>query len=95
MKIAIIQQADVALVGWNCSAIPAGIVKSPGRLRYVCNVTGEMGGFVPREVIDSDILVSNWGDSPAVVVEHPARIDGERLMLYRWTHQPHSGRAKE
>lgn len=71
-KIAILRNADVALTGWNCSAIPAAIVKNPGKLKYVCNITGEMSGFVPVEVVDSEILVSNWGDTPAIAIAEGA-----------------------
>jgi phosphoglycerate dehydrogenase-like enzyme len=67
-KIALLQKADVALTGWDSAPLPAAIVQDPGSLRYVCNLTGEMRLFVPSEIIASDILVSNWGDSPAVSI---------------------------
>jgi len=35
--------------------IPAEIAKNPGRVRYICHVTGEMTRFIPKEIIDSKI----------------------------------------
>ncbi|MBT3275276.1 MAG: hypothetical protein HN368_19130, partial [Spirochaetales bacterium] len=67
-KVALLKRADVAITGWDSSPLPAAIVDSPGTLRYVCNVTGEMSAFVPVEIISSDILVSNWGDTPAISI---------------------------
>jgi phosphoglycerate dehydrogenase-like enzyme len=67
-KISLLRKADVALTGWDSAPLPAAIVDDPGALRYVCNLTGEMSRFVPAEIIASDILVSNWGDSPAISI---------------------------
>lgn len=67
-KIKYLQKADVALTGWNSSPLPAAVADNPGKLKYVCNITGEMSGFVPPEIIDSDISVSNWGDTPAIAI---------------------------
>ncbi|MFO7821122.1 MAG: NAD(P)-dependent oxidoreductase [Lentisphaeria bacterium] len=67
-KMKLLQKADVALTGWNSCPLPAAIAEDPGKLKYVCNITGEMSGFVPREIIASDILVSNWGDTPAIAI---------------------------
>jgi phosphoglycerate dehydrogenase-like enzyme len=67
-RLALLRETDVALTGWDAAPIPAAIVHEPGKLRYVCHVTGEMKQYVPEAVIRSDILVSNWGDSPAVAI---------------------------
>jgi phosphoglycerate dehydrogenase-like enzyme len=40
-------------------------VEDRGSLEYICHVTGEMRRFIPIELIDSDIPVTNWGDAPA------------------------------
>ena len=60
------------LTGWGSAALLAAIVQNPGKLRYVCNITGALKGFVPKEIVESDILVSNWGDNPAVSVAEGA-----------------------
>lgn len=67
-KIELLQKHDVVLTGWGHTPIPAEIAESPGELKYVCNITGTVAGFVPREVVVSDILVSNWGNTPAVEI---------------------------
>ena len=61
-KIAIFQKADVAITGWNSAPVPPALAENPGKLKYVCNLTGTMEGFVPEEIVASPILVSNWGD---------------------------------
>jgi phosphoglycerate dehydrogenase-like enzyme len=71
-KLAILQKSDVAITGWNSCGLPSKIVDTPGKLKYVCNLTGEMSGFVPKEIIASNILVSNWGDSPSIVIAEGA-----------------------
>lgn len=67
-KLSLLQAADVALTGWNSAPLPPAITNQPGKLKYVCNITGTMTGFVPKEIVESDILVSNWGDTPAIVI---------------------------
>lgn len=71
-KLALFQEADVAITGWNSASLPAALGKSPGRLGYVCNLTGTMNGFVPSEIVESSIKVSNWGDSPSFSIAEGA-----------------------
>jgi phosphoglycerate dehydrogenase-like enzyme len=56
---------DVLLTGWGSRRIPASIAAKPGRLRYICHLTGTLRGVIPGDLINSDIPVTNWGDAPA------------------------------
>lgn len=64
-KCALAREADIVLGGWNGAMLPAAIAADPGRLRYACNITGELTKFFPIEFLDAGILMSNWGDYPA------------------------------
>lgn len=61
----LIRASEVLLTGWGSASIPAAIARDRGRLEYVCNVTGSVQPFVPIEVIEAGIPVTNWGDAPA------------------------------
>lgn len=63
---------DVAIVGWTERAIPASLATDPGVLRYVCCYSGSIRGAVPRALVTSGMLVSNWGDLPAAGVAEGA-----------------------
>jgi phosphoglycerate dehydrogenase-like enzyme len=67
-----IREADVYLAGWDSTPIPASVAANPGRLRYVCGVTGTMRGYVPVELVEAGIPLTNWGDAPANVVAEAA-----------------------
>jgi len=60
-----IRGCDILLTGWSSMPIPPEVADDPGRLRYVCNVTGSCRPGVPLEIIESPIPVTNWGDCPA------------------------------
>jgi len=60
-----LRSADVLLTGWESVPIPEALAEDPGRVRYICHVTGTLRGTVPLRVIESGIPVSNWGDAPA------------------------------
>ena len=62
----LIRQYDVILTMWQTPRLPDSLATNPGRLRYICNVTGEMKTFVSQALIESPYLtVTNWGDSTA------------------------------
>ncbi len=62
----LIRQYDAILTMWQTPRLPDSLATNPGRLRYICNVTGEMKTFVSQALIDSPYLtVTNWGDSTA------------------------------
>ncbi len=60
-----IRACDVLLTCWGARAAPRSIARNPGRLKYICHVTGELKAYIPLEIIESDIPVTNWGDAPA------------------------------
>lgn len=60
-----IQGCHVLLTSWDARPVPVSIVGDGGSLEYICHVTGEMRRFIPVELIDSGIPVTNWGDAPA------------------------------
>jgi phosphoglycerate dehydrogenase-like enzyme len=60
-----VRDHDVYLAGWDSILLPTSLAKEPGRLKYVCGITGEMRKFVPVELIDAGIPLTNWGDAPA------------------------------
>jgi phosphoglycerate dehydrogenase-like enzyme len=71
-RIALIQGTQVLLLGWGSAPVPAAIAREPGSLRYICNITGEMKQWVPPEIVESGLPVTNWGDAPAAPVAEGA-----------------------
>jgi len=61
----LIGQYDVLLTTWNNFPVPAELAKKPGNLKYICNVSGSLNQWIPKEIIESSIPVTNWGDAPA------------------------------
>lgn len=64
-RAALAREADIGLAGWNGAMFPPQLASNPGRLRYICNITGELRRFVPVEVVEAGIAVTNWGDYPS------------------------------
>ena len=60
-----VRHCDVLLTCWDARRTPAFLTADRGRLEYICNITGEMGQFVPLALIEAGIPVTNWGDVPA------------------------------
>jgi len=60
-----IRRSDVLLTGWGSLPIPEEIAADPGRLRYVCTITGSIRQCIPRSLLEAGITVTNWGDAPA------------------------------
>jgi len=61
----IIRDYDVVLTDWGSIGIPPALAENPGKLKYICNITGTVSPFVPLALIDAGITVTNWGDAPA------------------------------
>jgi len=61
----LIGQYDVLLTTWGNCPIPAKLAQKPGNVKYICNVSGSLSPWIPLEIIESDIPVTNWGDAPA------------------------------
>ncbi|KLU60671.1 hydroxypyruvate reductase [Peptococcaceae bacterium CEB3] len=64
-RLKLIGSCDVLITSWGSSPVPAEIASQSGKLRYICHVTGTLREFIPLEVIESDIPVTNWGNAPA------------------------------
>lgn len=64
-RAAVAREHDIGLAGWNGALFPPQLATDPGRLRYVCNITGELRRFVPIELVEAGIAVTNWGDYPS------------------------------
>jgi len=61
----LLTEADVALTTWDSPRLPLGVLSQrPRRLKYVCNLSGAVRSWIPREYIEDGILVTNWGDGP-------------------------------
>ena len=67
-----IRECDVLLTGWGSIAVPVALAENPGRLRYICHLTGTVDGIIPPEIIRSGLPVTNWGDAPAFAVAEGA-----------------------
>ncbi|MEI6148017.1 MAG: NAD(P)-dependent oxidoreductase [bacterium] len=75
-RMALIQGAEVLLLGWGSASIPPSLAREPGALRYLCNITGEMKAWVPPELVESGLPITNWGDAPA-----PSVAEGAMTLL--------------
>jgi phosphoglycerate dehydrogenase-like enzyme len=73
---------DIAIVGWTERQIPEALATDAGALRYVCSYSGSIRGTVPRSIVESGIIVSNWGDLPAAGVA-----EGALTLLLALAHQ--------
>ncbi len=60
-----IRGGEVLLTGWGSLPVPEEIAADPGRLRYICNISGSIRPWVPRCLVAAGIPVTNWGDAPA------------------------------
>ena len=71
-KAEAIRPYPVLLTCWSSAATPACLAADPGKLSYVCNVTGTVRHWVPLEIVEAGIPVTNWGDAPAQSVAEGA-----------------------
>lgn len=69
----IIRKYDVLLTMWQSPHVPNELAENPGNLKYICNITGEMSGWIDYDIIKSPyITITNWGDAPAYGVAEGA-----------------------
>ena len=61
-----IRACHILVTGWGSAKIPESVAADPGDLEYVCNLTGTVRGFVPLNIVEAGIPLTNWGDAPAV-----------------------------
>ena len=72
-KAAIIREYDVVMTMWCSPRIPDCLAENPGKLKYICNITGEMTKWISYELVASpNLVVTNWGDAPAYDVAEGA-----------------------
>jgi phosphoglycerate dehydrogenase-like enzyme len=67
-----IREHEVLFSGWGSAPVPAEVAENPGKLRWICQITGELRKTVPIEIIRSGVAVTNWGDTPASAVAEGA-----------------------
>lgn len=53
--------SEILFTGWESRQLPANLRQINPGIRYICHLTGEIKYFLPREIIESGILVTNWG----------------------------------
>lgn len=68
----LIRAHDVLLTIWGSSPVPEQIARNPGRLSYICNISGGIRGWIPLSIIEAGIPVTNWGDAIAADVAEAA-----------------------
>ena len=61
----LIRQCNVLITSWAARRTPVSIAADRGELEYICNVTGTVRQFIPIELVEAGIPVTNWGDVPA------------------------------
>ncbi|MDB6128208.1 MAG: serA4 [Verrucomicrobia bacterium] len=71
-RTALIREHDALLTGWGSIPVPAALAEDPGKLRYICHLTGSIGGIIPPEIVGAGLPVTNWGDAPAFPVAEGA-----------------------
>jgi len=64
-KADLIRKHDVLLTIWGSSRVPESIAHEPGRLAYICNISGGLARWIPLSIIEAGIPVTNWGDAIA------------------------------
>lgn len=59
-----IRKYDVLLTGWGAPHVPNELADNPGNLKYICNITGSVGGWIDAPIVESPhLVVTNWGDA--------------------------------
>ncbi len=64
-------KAEVLMAVWEIPELPADLLKQAPSLRCHCQIGGAVRGFMPRELIEQGLIVTNWGDSIShTIAEH-------------------------
>ena len=50
-RLRLLQAADVVLLSWGAAHVPEELARDPGRVRYVCNVTGSLRPMLPAAIM--------------------------------------------
>ena len=64
-RVKLMGECSILITCWDAAPVPPSVAGAPGKLEYICHVTGSMRDMIPIEIIDSSIPVTNWGDAPA------------------------------
>lgn len=67
-----VRQCHVFLTGHGTTPLPKCLAEDRGSLEYICGITGTMRAYVPVELVDAGIPLTNWGDTPAQSVAEGA-----------------------
>ena len=69
----LIRQYNVLLTGWGNPHIPNELAENCGKLRYICNITGELARWIDVPLVECPhLIITNWGDAPAFGVAEGA-----------------------
>lgn len=69
----IVQKYDILFTMWRNVKLPKMLADNPGNLKYICNITGTIKGWIPPCFIDHPtIQVTNWGNATAFSVAEGA-----------------------
>lgn len=71
-RAALIRESHILLTMWDSAPVPTEIARDPGQLQYICNITGGVRGWIPLEIIEAGIPVTNYGDAPALPIAEGA-----------------------
>lgn len=67
------QNYDILFTTWGNVTLPKMLADNPGKLKYICNITGSIKGWVPPCFIEHPtIQVTNWGNAAAFSVAEGA-----------------------
>jgi phosphoglycerate dehydrogenase-like enzyme len=78
------RSVDVLVTGKHSPVLPEALADDSGRLRYICHTRGVVKVYVPRRVVESGVVLSNWGDAPTAGVAELAL-----ALLLAQLHQLH------
>ncbi len=68
----LIRRHNVLITNWQVPELPLSLIDNPGQLQYICNVTGSVRKFIPRQFVEKGIPVTNWGIAPAFRIAEAA-----------------------
>ncbi|MDQ8186747.1 hydroxyacid dehydrogenase [Pelagicoccus sp. SDUM812002] len=82
----------ILVAGWKVKPLPADVRSEVApALEYVCYLPGSIRHFVPRDLIEQGVLVTNWSSSISRIVAECALLLSLACMrrVAHWSHQMH------
>lgn len=67
-----VRRCNIYLAGWDSVPLPSSLASDRGKLEYVCGITGSMKEYVPVDLVQAGIPLTNWGDVPSAPVAEGA-----------------------